>query len=231
MKNKINKPLIEIKNLTKKYRKKTVFQNLNLTVYEGDRVALLGPNGCGKTTLVEMICGLRKITNGKITFPQGKSNFFHSLGVQFQTNQYPTSIRLKDLIYLYSSVYQQNFDTELKKIFEIDKLEEQEMNSLSFGENRKVELFILLATKLKFLILDEMTSGVDIYVKLKIIEVIKKHVKKNKISLIYISHNMDEINAFCNRLVILTKNGIESDIKITKDLNVGKKMESVLFKK
>ena len=137
MKNLKLKKIIEIKNLVKKYGKKIVFNKLNLDIFEGERIALLGANGCGKTTLMETICGLRKVDGGYINFPQGKELFFKSVGMQFQTGNYPNAIRVNDLIYLYSNVYNQPIDKNLKKEFQIDEIEYKDVNDLSFGQKKE----------------------------------------------------------------------------------------------
>lgn len=225
----INKEVVlEIVDLTKKYGKEVVFRNLNLKIYKGDRVALIGANGVGKTTLVEMICGLRKITSGEIVFPGGRKQFFDSLGVQFQTGEYPLGITVGDLVYLYSSVYGKKISKELKDRLQITTLENKEMTSLSYGQKRRVDLFLLLAINLNFLILDEVTSGMDIAIRTKTIEIMQKHIEENDCGIIYVSHNMDEISNLCNRLIILSKRKVVFDQRIDKHFDVYAKMKAVL---
>lgn len=223
--------VLEAINLKKIYGKKTVFDNLNFKVYRGDRIALLGPNGCGKTTLVEMICGLRNITEGKIVYKEGETNFFKSLGMQFQSGRYPAGIQVKDLMYFYSQIYNQKIDTKEKKNFEIESLENADLDSLSFGQTKRVELFLLLMAKLRFLILDEITAGMDIAIKFKILNLLQDHLKRNTCEIIYISHNLDEINLLCNRLIVLTEQGIVLDQKIDAKFDVTGTMNKILRKR
>ena len=226
--NSSNEVLIDIVDLTKKYGRETVFANLNLKIYKGDRIALIGANGSGKTTLIEMICGLRKITGGSINFIDGREEFFKSLGVQFQTGEYPAGVTVNDLIYLYSQVYKKKISQDLKEELEISALENKQICELSYGQKRRVDLFLLLAIKLKFLILDEVTSGMDIAIRTKTLTMMQQHLKENNCGIIYISHNMEEINRLCNRVIILNQKKIVFDQKIGKNFDAYKKMTSIL---
>ena len=222
--------MIEIRGLKKTYDKKVLFNGLDLKINEGDRLALVGPNGVGKTTLIEIICGLREMDGGEISFPQGKNNFFQSLGVHFQSGEYPFGIRVKDLIYLYSNVYKKEISKKIRKKFQILELEEKDLNELSFGQRKRVDLFLILALNFNFFILDEVTSGMDILMRIKILDSLQKHLKKNKCGMIYVSHNMEEISLFCNRLVVLDKKKIVFDQKISSSFDVHEKVKTILSK-
>ena len=81
--------------------------------------------------------------------------------------------------------------------------------------------------KLKFLILDEVTSGMDIFIKMQTLKILEKYIKTNNVGIFYISHNLEEITTFCNRMIILKKEGIVFDQKIDNTFDVQKQMESV----
>lgn len=223
----MEQPLIKITNLKKSFGKRLIFNNLNLNIQEGEALALMGPNGSGKTTLLDIICGLCKVTAGKIEFKNQK-DFFLNLGMQFQDGKYPTGIRVKDLIWLYANLYNEKIDKKLKEQFQIKKIEKSSVNSISFGERKRLELFLLLNSKNKILILDEITSGMDISVRLWIIQCLKEYMKLHKVTLIYISHDFREVEKLCNRVVMLGKKGIIFDEKIESHFSLEKKIESVL---
>ncbi len=218
-------PLIKIENLVKNYGKKEVLKGINFEINRGDRLAILAPNGGGKTTFIEIICKLRKITSGKITFLDGSQNFLRNVGVQFQIGSYPIGIRVRDLIYFYTNVYNTKVDKNLYRWFNIAEVKNQDFSDLSFGQQKRVELFLVLTSQVETIILDEITAGMDIYVKHNIINAIQKYLLNKNITLIYISHNLNEINQLCNR-VVLIKDGkfIEIKDKIA-NLDLDKLME------
>ena len=69
--------MLKLENVTKKYKKKTVVDNLSLSINKGEVFALLGANGAGKTTTIKMILGLAKVSDGKISIEEGKKISFH----------------------------------------------------------------------------------------------------------------------------------------------------------
>ena len=195
--------LVNVKNLTKKFGKKIVLEGVNLKINAGDRIALLAPNGYGKTTFVNLLCQLNRQTSGEIVYLGGKSEFLRTVGVQFQIGKYPPGIRVVDLIYFYTNIYNTKVDKTLKRAFRIDEIEKLDFNDLSFGQQKRVELFLVLTTKAKFVILDEITAGMDIYVKHTILNMIEKYLLQKHITLLYISHNLGEINRLCTRVVLI----------------------------
>ena len=204
--------IVEVKNLKKTYGKKVVLKDVNLTINKGDHIALLAPNGAGKTTFVEILCQLRKITGGQIVYTAGKTQFLKNVGVQFQIGNYPVGIRICDLIYFYSKIYNTQVDKKLYDLFNIREIYKKDFNDLSFGQRKRVELFLVLISKVKFLILDEITAGMDVYVKFNILSALSKYMRENFVTLIYISHNLDEIKNLCNRLIFL-KDGVFAEEK------------------
>lgn len=218
-------PLVKIENLVKNYGKKPVLNNVNLTIYAGDRLALLAPNGYGKTTFINLLCQLHKITSGKIFYYGGKKNFLRNVGIQFQIGKYPPGIRVCDLLYFYTSIYNVKVDQKLLKTFNINEVMKVDFNDLSFGQQKRVELFLVLTTNVKVVILDEITAGMDIYVKHTVLNIIEKYLLKKKITLIYISHNLGEINRLCNRLVLIKNRQFFEEKRAVKQLDLEKLMQ------
>ncbi len=219
------KPLVKIKKLVKNYGKKAVLKGVDLTIYDGDRLALLAPNGYGKTTFVNLLCQLKKQTAGQIIYMGGKKEFLRNVGVQFQIGNYPAGIRVSDLLYFYTSIYNTKVDQKLLETFKIQEVMKLDFNDLSFGQQKRVELFLVLTTNVKFVILDEITAGMDIYVKHTILNIVEKYLLQKKITLLYISHNLSEINRLCKRLVLI-KDGKFLEVKHNlKTLNLEKLMQ------
>lgn len=225
----MKKILLKIKNLTKKYKNFFVFQNLNLNIYKNDILALLGFNGAGKTTLIEIICDIKKYDKGKILYSKSKNTFLHNLQVCFQEGSYPSGIKVRDVVLLFSNIYYVLKDKYLYEKLKIKELENKIINSLSFGQRKRVELYIALFSKSEFIILDEITSGVDVWMRIIFLDILKKYVLKNNLTIIYVTHNFEEISKICTRAVLLSKKGIVLDKKINEKINIQNLVENKII--
>jgi len=203
------KTLIKVKNLTKKYSNIPVVNKINLVIKKGDAIALMGANGAGKTTLVEMICDLVKPTSGKIVYDLGKGNFKRKIGIQFQENIYPPGIKVKDLVDFYKDVYKKvdtKIDMEaLINKFDIRKLYKTDITRLSGGELQRVNILLAIINNPKVVFFDEISTGLDIQAKLRIIELIKELRNKYNWTVVVITHNVEDVSALCNRVVVMSK--------------------------
>jgi len=106
----VNKPIITVKNLVKKYGDFTAVNDISFEVYEGEIFGLLGPNGAGKTTTLEIIETLREKTSGEISvdgfsIDKGADDIKKRIGVQLQAAGYYPNLNLSELIVLFSGLY------------------------------------------------------------------------------------------------------------------------------
>lgn len=222
----VGKPIIELKNLTKSFGKlaqsKVVVKNLNLVFYENENVALLGSNGAGKTTTVEMIAGIIQPTSGLIKYNfEYKSTFQEGIGIQFQDSSYPPGIIVADVIKFMVNVYGVDLNLlELEQIvnaFGLKKLYKEKVHSLSGGQQQRLNILLALIHKPKIVFLDELSTGLDISVRTEIINFVKRYCEKFKIQIVLVSHNMDEVNEICDRIIIMQQGEIKVDLW-TKDV-------------
>ncbi len=204
-----NENLIEIINLSKSFNKNVILKNVNLTIKKGDKIALIGVNGCGKTTLTEMILDLKMPTSGKILYNIPKKNFLLKTQVVYQTGDYPRKLKLKDIINLYRNFFKLDIkdsviDNLLKRL-QLDNLKLKKINKLSFGQRKKLEAILVLLVPGNFLIIDELTAGVDINGRVELLRMFDEMCKKDpKKSMIWITHDIEEIN-LCNRIIMISK--------------------------
>ncbi|URM52738.1 ABC transporter ATP-binding protein [Mycoplasma sp. SG1] len=213
--------LLTVDKLTKKYGHKTVVDNISFKLKKGEVVGIIGKNGAGKTTLVEMIIGIKDPTSGKIIRSYGntKKEISQLSGIQFQDNTYPDRIKVKDLIYFYRDVYSGNqfIKDRLNELIDSFNLREH-MDSyakrLSGGQQQRLNILLAVIHNPKLLVLDELSTGLDIQQKQRIKNFIKSLIVENNWTVIMVSHNMEELEELCDRLLVI------EDGKIVYDLTV-----------
>jgi ABC-2 type transport system ATP-binding protein len=221
--------LITIKNLSRKVDKgKNAFfanNKINLKIYEGEHVALIGANGAGKTTLVEQIVGLHKPTYGKITYSFGnhKKQISQNIGIQFQDSVYPPNITVKAVIDFVCRAYSADITKEeldnMIDLFLIRPFYTQEAFSLSGGQVQRLNVLLSLIHRPKVLFLDELSTGLDINIRTQIKIFLKDYIRQYGITLVLISHDMNEVEYLCDRIIIMRSGKVIRDVPI-KDLKM-----------
>lgn len=215
------KLLIEIKDLTKvfghKENKVTAINGVSLNIYQNQNIALLGGNGAGKTTFVEIISGLNKQTSGEIKYHfEDNANFKEYIGIQFQDSSYPVGIKVRQVIKFITKISKISINKDtlnaMLYIFGIDEFYNKKASSLSGGQQQRLNCLLAILNKPKFIILDELSTGLDVTIRNKIKTFIKEYAKENNITILIISHDMDEVDYIADRIVIMKKGNIYLDM-------------------
>lgn len=225
----MNKKIIEVNKLVKKFGNKIANDNISFSIQEGERLGIIGANGAGKTTLVEQLIGVSKPTKGKITYnfkyiktPQEK------MGMQFQDSSYPEGLSVKDIIdfslEIYGSSIKEKDLKEMLKKFQIEDFYKAKAKGLSGGQQQKLNVFLAIIHKPEVVILDEISTGLDISAREEIIGYIDEITKKEKMTTILISHQMSEIERLCSRVIVLSKGKVLYDDSVS---NLKKKFKSL----
>ena len=159
--------MIEIRNINKKFGKLEVLKNVNLSCKSGECIALIGPNGCGKTTLIKSILGMVLPDKGSIEF-NGKSVlgeyiYRENIGYMPQIGRYPDNMTIGQIIEMIKKIRNSNqeLDEDLLKAFELEKMFDKQMRTLSGGTTQKVSAVLAFLFNPEVLILDEPTAGLD----------------------------------------------------------------------
>ncbi|PPE04473.1 ABC transporter ATP-binding protein [Entomoplasma ellychniae] len=201
--------MIEIKNISKKFGKNMVLNNITLNINDGESVALLGSNGSGKTTLLEIIIGQIKPTSGTVLIDNEK-NGYDKIGIQFQEGVWPKGVTSKLIINYFKKKHNSIKEPEVKKlieIFEISDFLSKDLNSLSGGQKQRLNTLLAVVNDPKYICLDEMITGLDLKMQLKLFDYFEDLKKLNK-TIIIVSHIPEEVERLCDRFIILKDGNI-----------------------
>lgn len=199
--------LISIKNLQKKFGKKQVLKDVNFNIKKGEHLCLLGSNGAGKTVLIETISGLLEPSGGSIEYFFDSTELNKQIGIQFQSIDLPSSLTPLDIINFFIDLYKLNITKEeidnLIDAFKIRNYINTKSSKLSGGQKQRLNVLLSLINKPKIIFLDEFSTGLDFLIKNQIEEFILNYANKNNITIVVVSHDVDEINFFAKRIVVL----------------------------
>ena len=203
--------MIEIKNLTKKFKKFTALNQVNIRFNDGHSVALIGPNGCGKTTLIKCILGLNVVEDGDILVNNEsvKEHYLYrkNIGYMPQIGRYPENMTIAQTIQMIKDtrkVSENELDTELLEAFELKSIFDKKMRTLSGGTTQKVSAVLAFLFNPGVIILDEPTAGLDPLAS----EILKNKIikEKNKGKLIIItSHLLSELDDIVSEIVFMNE--------------------------
>lgn len=206
--------MIEIKNLTKSFGKFTALKNVNLNLKQGHSIALIGPNGCGKTTLIKCILGLNVVENGDVLVEQKsvKEDYHYRemIGYMPQIGRYPENMTIGQTINMIKDtrkISDSDLDTELLESFGLKNLYDKKMATLSGGTTQKVSAVLAFMFNPKIIILDEPTAGLDPLAS----EILKNKIikERNKGKLILItSHLLSELDDIVNEIIFMNEGQI-----------------------
>ena len=200
--------MIEIQNINKKFGKLEVLKKVNLSCKKGECIALIGPNGCGKTTLIKSVLGMVLPDSGSIQF-NGKSiskEFLYreNIGYMPQIGRYPDNMTIGQIIEMIKTIRNSNheLDEDLLKAFALEKMFDKQMRTLSGGTTQKVSAVLAFLFDPQVLILDEPTAGLDPLAAEILKDKIIKEKQKGKLILIT-SHLLSELDDLITEIIFM----------------------------
>jgi len=209
-------PIIDVRDLTKKFGKFTAVNRINFKIRKGEILGFLGPNGAGKTTTIKMINGLLKITSGEILIngmeaQKNRKELKKIMGYMSQKFSLYPLLTAKENIEFFGGISGltprqiSEKKHEMKKTVE-DPILDQKVYDIPPGIKQKIALFICLMTDPDIIFLDEPTSGVDPEVRRNFWMEIY-HLKKMGKTILVSTHNLDEVE-YADRIIIIHRGNL-----------------------
>ncbi|MGM0609088.1 MAG: metal ABC transporter ATP-binding protein [Candidatus Muiribacteriota bacterium] len=203
------KTIVKINNLNFKYEYENVLENINLEIKEKDFLALIGPNGGGKSTLIKLILGLLKPSSGSVELFGKKpsvTRFKAGYVPQQQPEDYNFPVTVKEIIEMgFLGLKGRNCQKfkELVKELELTSLINKKIGRLSGGQKQRVFIARALIAEPELLILDEPVSGIDNEGQKKIFRILKSLNKK--ITILMVSHDLNVLINQTNSVACVNK--------------------------
>lgn len=217
--------MLEIKNLTKKFKKSTVVDNVYFKVNPGEIVGLLGENGAGKTTTLRMISTMLKITSGEAVvnnFSADKEpiKVRNEIGILFggDVGLYDRLTARENIKYFANLYGMSDKDAdvridELAKKFNMEEYIDKRVSKFSRGMKQKVSIARSIVHSPSIMLFDEPSTGLDVTAARTIQDFILDCKKENK-TILFSSHSMREVEKLCDRVVIINKGKLLEDCSI-----------------
>ena len=199
---------IETEGLTKSYGDRSILDGLSLQVRHGEIFGILGPNGTGKTTAVEIIQGLRSRDGGTVRVlgldPARERRAMRGiLGAQLQSSELPDRLRVGEALRLFSRLAGDVVDwRELRDQWDLARIERSAFGALSGGERQRLFVALALVNRPRVVFLDELTQGLDPAARRETWRLVRQ-IREQGATVVIVTHYMDEAEQLCDRIGVL----------------------------
>lgn len=204
--------MIEFRNVHKKYGKLEVLKGINFTIEKQGIIAILGPNGSGKTTSIKSLLGMVIPDKGEILL-DGKNiknqwEYREHIAYLPQIANFPANLKVYELLNMIKKIRNQSYnDEELIELFGLKKHLQKSLGNLSGGTKQKVNLVLTFMIDVPYIVLDEPTSGLDPIAILALKKLILKEKEKGKTILIT-SHILSFIEELSDEIIFILEGNI-----------------------
>ncbi len=206
--------MIEIKNISKKYGRQQVLDNITISFERNQSVALIGPNGSGKTTIIKTILGMVIPDSGTLTVNgenvRGHERYRRIIGYMPQISRFPENMTVRHLFQLMKDLRKEDgksMDEELYNTYDLRSFEHKTMKTLSGGMRQKTSAALAFLFNPQIIILDEPTAGLDPLS----VEILKSKIKKEKGNgkvVLITSHILSDLDEIISDVVYLQEGTI-----------------------
>ncbi len=216
----MNSFVVKVLNLVKIFEKKSIIKNISFRVNENSITGVLGKNGAGKTTLLGMLMGLITPSSGEIeifgkNLSLKKNEILEDINFQSPYVDLPKKMTVEQNLFFYSRLYGikkfKDIIYDLVERLKMTDLMKKNYGSLSAGQKTKVNLCKAMINNPKLLLLDEPTASLDPETSMFIREFLLDYQKKKKSTILITSHNLEEIQSICSKIILLKTGKIASN--------------------
>lgn len=243
--------ILEVDNLTKDYDSYRAVSDVSFSIERGKVLGLLGPNGAGKSTTIQILTGITSPTSGTIKyfghdFMKHRQACLQRINFASAYNSLQGRITVKENLKVFAGLYQikkpEKKITELLDYFEIKRLSNHKYWDLSAGERTRVNLVKAMLNDPELILMDEPTASLDPDIADKTLSLIEKLREDRNLSILFTSHNMNEVTRICDEVIFLDKGSVvsrdtpENHTKRLKEVEIeiqykdsSKKVEEILY--
>jgi ABC-2 type transport system ATP-binding protein len=229
--------LIELKGISKRFGKKKVLKELDLSIEQGEIFGLIGRSGCGKSTLMKILLGVYRQDRGTITLEGHKNpkDIRSLIGYTTQENSFYDKLTIYENMVYYANLYSinkqvlgvplsQHINSILKSV-NLAGSKDTIAGRISGGMKRRLDFAISMVHNPKILVLDEPTTGLDPILVADFWKIVKD-VKGDGRTIIVSSHIFSELELSCDRVGIMKEGAVSKIIKVTKNTDLFKEFEA-----
>ncbi len=201
-------PIIEVRNLVKRYGEHEAVRGISFDVMEGEIFGLLGPNGAGKSTTLEIMETLREKSSGQVTIggyslDEDPALIKRIIGVQLQTSGFYPGLKLTELIRMFNGLYDEHRDPmELLTMVNLEDRANAFYKDLSGGQKQRFAIATTLINHPKIIFLDEPSTGLDPQARRNLWDMIRT-IREKGTTVIITTHYMEEAEYLCDRVAIM----------------------------
>lgn len=211
--------MLELVDLTKKFKQIYAVKNLNMFIEQGEIVGLLGPNGAGKSTAISMMSSLVEPTSGDVRFHnksilKNPAPLRKVIGVVPQEIALYTELTAEENLRFFGRIYHlkgEKLNRKIDEVLEQIGLTERRkdiVKTFSGGMKRRLNIGVALLHDPEFIIMDEPTVGIDPQSRNYILETVKRLNVEKQMTVLYTSHYMEEVEFLCNRIYIMDQGSL-----------------------